>query len=241
MFNPKQIINFKKKFVYQFKNPPENEQKLIRNFFYNKLDGYYVDVGANEPIKESQTYHLEKLGWGGLLIEALPYYANLLKKQRSGKVIQYAVSSPKNQNKKLKFIVAGGHSTLNENPIALGDFSNKITTVTCRTLDSILKDNKVLEDFDFISIDIEGHELEMFEGFNLNKWQPKLVLLEDHVTNHKKHDLMKKNGYQVILRTGLNSWYVPAAVGYKLSLFSRLEFFRKYYIGLLSRNLSFRK
>jgi len=67
MFNPKQIINFKKKFVYQFKNPPENEQKLIRNFFYNKLDGYYVDVGANEPIKESQTYHLEKLGWGGVI------------------------------------------------------------------------------------------------------------------------------------------------------------------------------
>ena len=151
------------------------------------------------------------------------------------------MSSPKNQNKKLKFIVAGGHSTLNENPIALGDFSNKITTVTCRTLDSILKDNKVLEDFDFISIDIEGHELEMFEGFNLNKWQPKLVLLEDHVTNHKKHDLMKKNGYQVILRTGLNSWYVPAAVGYKLSLFSRLEFFRKYYIGLLSRKFRYRK
>ena len=81
MFNLRQTINFKKKFVYQFKNTPEYEQKLIRSFFYNKPDGYYIDIGANEPIIQSQTYHLEKLGWRGLLIEALPYYANLLKKR----------------------------------------------------------------------------------------------------------------------------------------------------------------
>ena len=74
-------------------------------------------------------------------------------KKRTGKVIQFAVSSPKNHNKKLKFIVAGGHSTLNDNPISLGDFSNKTTTVTCKTLDSILEDNKVLTAFDFISVD----------------------------------------------------------------------------------------
>ena len=70
----------------------------------SKRIGYYIDIGANETTIQSQTYHLEKLGWRGLLIEALPYYANLLKKKRTGKVIQFAVSSPKNHNKKLKFI-----------------------------------------------------------------------------------------------------------------------------------------
>ena len=241
MFNPKKIINFKKRFIYQFKNPPENEQNLIQSFFSNKSNGYYVDVGANEPIKESQTYHLEKLGWHGLLIEALPYYANLLIKNRTGKVVQCAVSSPKNHNKKVRLIVAGGHSTLNENLIALGDFSNKTTMVVCKTLDSILKKNKVKVGFDFISIDIEGHELEMFKGFRLNEWKPKLVLLEDHVIDHQKHNLMKNNGYQVILRTGLNSWYVPINSGYKLNLFSKIEFFRKYYIGLLFRKFRYRR
>lgn len=241
MFNPNQIINFKRKFVCRFKNSPKNEQRLIKSFFNDKPAGYYVDVGANEPIKESQTFHLENLGWRGLLIEALPYYANLLRKQRKGKVIQYAASSPKNHNKKLKFIVAGGHSTLNNNLIALGDFSNKTTTVTCKTLDSILRDNKVAVNFDFISIDIEGHEMEMFKGFHLKKWKPKLVLLEDHVINHQKHNFMTANGYQIILRTGLNSWYVPVAAGYQLSLFSKIGFFRKYYIGLLSRKFRYRK
>lgn len=240
MFNLNQIINSKKKLVCQFKNKPQNEQMLIRYFFNNKPVGYFVDLGANDPIKESQTYHLEKLGWKGILIEPLPYYVNLLKKKRKAKVLQYAASSPQNHNKKLKFIVAGGHSTLNHMPIALGDFSKKTIDVTCKTLNSILEKNKTPFNFDLISIDIEGHELEMFKGFNLKKWKPKLILLEDHVINHLKHNLMKSNGYEIILRTGLNSWYIPANEGYRLSFLSRLEFIRKYYIGLLSRKFKYR-
>ena len=202
-------IVFKKKHINQFKNLPDGEQDLIRDFFDNKQDGFYVDVGANEPMIESQTYHLDKIGWSGLLLEPLPHYCNLLKQHRTGKVVQYACSSPENNNKVLKLIVAGGHSTLNQNPIALGTKSNQTINVTCKTLDSILEENNVDVGFDFISIDIEGHEMEMFKGFTLKKWNPKLVLLEDHVTNHKKHNFMVQNGYQVLLRTGLNSWYVP--------------------------------
>lgn len=46
-------IVFKKKHINQFKNLPDGEQDLIRDFFDNKQDGFYVDVGANEPMIES--------------------------------------------------------------------------------------------------------------------------------------------------------------------------------------------
>lgn len=232
-------IDFAKKFIYQFKNSPIGEQDLVREFFNNKKDGFYVDVGANEPIIESQTYHLERLGWKGLLLEPLPYYCDLLNQQRTGKIIRYACSSPENHGKVLKLIVAGGHSTLNNDPIAIGTHSNETIDVTCRTLDSLLEENDVPIGFDFISIDIEGHEMEMFKGFTLNMWKPKLVLLEDHVINHEKHEHMISNGYQLILRTGLNSWYVQELEGYKLSLPSKMEFFRKYYLGLLIRKFRY--
>ncbi len=234
-------IVFKKKHINQFKNLPDGEQDLIRDFFDNKQDGFYVDVGANEPMIESQTYHLDKIGWSGLLLEPLPHYCNLLKQHRTGKVVQYACSSPENNNKVLKLIVAGGHSTLNQNPIALGTKSNQTINVTCKTLDSILEENNVDVGFDFISIDIEGHEMEMFKGFTLKKWNPKLVLLEDHVTNHKKHNFMVQNGYQVLLRTGLNSWYVPNTEQYTFSLASRFEYLRKYWLGLLIRKIKYMK
>ena len=233
-------INFKTKEVSQFKNPPDNEQSLIREFFENKRDGYYVEVGANHPTAGSQTWHLEELGWKGLLIEPLPRYFELLTKGRKGTVVQYACSSPENHNKVLRLLVAeGGHSTLNADPVALGTQGEQTIEVTCKTLDSILEQNNAPTGFDFISIDIEGHEMEMFRGFSLSKWKPKLVLLEDHVTDHRKHNHMISNGYQLILRTGLNSWYVPISECYKLSFIAKLEKFRKYWLGLLFRKIKY--
>lgn len=135
--------------------------------------------------------------------------------------------------------MAGVYSTLNKAPIAIGANSKAYVEVICKTLDSILDENSVTPDFDFISIDIEGHEMEMLKGFTLQKWQPKLVLLEDHVTNHDKHQHMQKNGYQLLMRTAMNSWYVPKAFDYKLSFMAHLQYFRKYYLGLLPRKLRY--
>lgn len=69
-------VDFAARKVYHFKNLPQNEQLLVREYFQNKLDGYYVDVGANHPVEESQTWHLEQLGWSDLLIEPLHTTAN---------------------------------------------------------------------------------------------------------------------------------------------------------------------
>lgn len=232
-------VDFQHKYIYSFKNSHEDEQKLVRQYFGNKNNGVYVDVGANEPVSQSQTYHLEQIGWTGLLIEPLPHYADLLRQQRNGTVVQMACSSPENHDKEQRIIVAGGHSTLNYDPIALGTRSDQTIEVTCRTLDSVLEEHHIQPGFDFISIDIEGHEMEMFKGFSLSKWQPKLVLLEDHVTNHEKHNHMTANGYQVLMRTGLNSWYVQHSEGYRLSLPAKLEFMRKYWLGLLFRKIKY--
>jgi FkbM family methyltransferase len=234
-------IHFKKRRITQFRNLPHDEQALIREFFENKSNGFYVDVGANEPVIESQTFHLDQIGWSGLLLEPIPYYCELLRKRRTGKVIQFACSSYENHNKVLQLIIAGGHSTLNSNPIAVGTVSNETINVTCKTLDSILEENNTEAGFDFISIDIEGHEMEMFKGFTLEKWKPKLVLLEDHVINHEKHRHMVNHGYHVILRTGLNSWYVPRSELYTFSFKARFQFFRKYWLGLLNRKFRYRR
>ncbi len=234
-------IDFEHGKVFRFSNPPAVEQELVREFFGNRREGYYVDVGANHPSIDSQSRHLEDLGWTGLLIEPTPSYCEMLRKERKGQVVQLACSSPENHEKRLRLIAAGVHSTLNANPIALDNHSKETIEVTCRTLDSILEEYGVRPGFDFISIDIEGHEMEMFKGFTLPKWKPKLVLLEDHVTSHEKHIHMMKNGYRLILRTGLNSWYVPQEMHFDFSPAARFEFFRKYWLGLPSRKLRYRR
>lgn len=63
----------------QIKHDEAIEKELIRNYFENKKNGVFVEVGANDPTSpESQSFHLERLlGWTGLLIEPIPYLANL--------------------------------------------------------------------------------------------------------------------------------------------------------------------
>lgn len=230
--------DFKNRYIKQLSNEPAIEQQLVREFFEGK-PGFYVDVGANDPVLDSQSQHLEDLDWSGLLIEPDPDYCEALRKSRKGLVIERACSSSENAGKQLLLNRAGPHSTLEARPIALGAVIRSTVSVRCEELDTILQAHTVQAGFDLLSVDIEGHEIEALSGFNFTKWRPRLVLLEDHVTNLKKHQLMKRNGYQLILRTGLNSWYVPIEPGYDFSWAARLEFVRKYYLGLPLRKLRY--
>ena len=109
----------------------------------------------------------------------------------------------------------------------------------CDTLDAILRSHSAPAGFDLLSIDIEGHELVALSGFSFDVWQPRLVLIEDHVTHLNKHQLMRRSNYQLLMRTGLNSWYVPGDVRYTSSVVARLEYLRKYYLGLPLRKFRY--
>ena len=234
-------IDFALKRVSRFRNLPHGEPELVQAFFASAANGFYVDVGANHPTEDSQSWHLECMGWRGLLIEPLPHYCEMLKTSRSGTVIQVACSSPINDGKTMPMLVAGVHSTLNANPIALGANAQAVMQVPTRTLDAVLIENQVQPGFDLLSIDVEGHEMEVFQGFDLGRWQPRLVLLEDHVIGLDKHRYMLSHGYQLLMRTGLNAWYVPQTEGYTLSLFARGQMWRKYWLGLWWRQLKYRR
>jgi FkbM family methyltransferase len=232
-----QYVDFKNKKIYDNKIPPSLEQECVQSFFSNVTKGTFVDVGANDPFIESQSYHLEQLGWHGLLVEPLPNMCELLRQNRTGVVVPYACSSKENHKKILPLISFGVCSTLESKLIHTNKVKQDVIYIETRTLDSILEENNIEEGFDLLSIDVEGHEIELFKGFDIKKWQPKLVLLEDHVTKQDKHKFMTSNGYQFLLRTGLNTWYVRNANQYSISLKSKFEFFRKYWLGILFRKM----
>ena len=230
--------DFNTRHIQQFSNEPALEKQLVQAFFGGQK-GFYVDVGANDPVLDSQSQHLEALGWTGLLVEPDPDCCELLRKSRSGTVVEMACSSPENAGRQLLLNRAGPHSTLEDRPIALGAVVRSTVAVQCETLDMILQTHAAPAGFALLSIDIEGHELVALSGFSFAVWKPKLVLIEDHVTHLQKHALMKANGYQLILRTGLNSWYVSEEMTYTFSLAARFEYFRKYYLGLPLRKFRY--
>ena len=59
--------------------PYEAENPLKEEFFGHSRSGYFVDVGANDPERWSQSFHLEQMGWDGIVVEPQPHLAELLR------------------------------------------------------------------------------------------------------------------------------------------------------------------
>src|SRR5262245_22258083 len=221
--------------------PERREQKLVREFFDGAQSGYFVEVGANRPQQESQTWHLEQLGWAGVLIEPQPNLAGELRHARSAKVFAVACSSPENAGRRMQLHVAGALSALDRDRMAPGAQPERIIEVPVRTLDDILTEAHAPVGFDFLSVDVEGHELEVLSGFDFARWRPRLVLLEDHVGNLTKHRFLLAAGYRLIRRFENNGWYVPHEATKGVAPRERWDIVRKYYLALpfrIARNAS---
>ena len=186
--------------------------------FFGNIKGYYVEVGANDPRERSQTWHLEQQGWTGVLIEPQPDLAATLRAERKAKVFAVACSSPANAGRELPLHVAGPLSSLDRRSMAPGASPEKVIRVPVRTLDSILEEAGSPAAFDFLSIDVEGHEIEVLQGFDLARWRPRLVMIEDHVADLSKHRYLNAAGYRIIRRYENNGWYVPARFRGRLPL-----------------------
>jgi FkbM family methyltransferase len=215
--------------------PPDNEECFVREFL-GGTPGYFVDVGANDPQIGSQTWQLEQAGWDGVLIEPQPDLVERLR-MRKAKVFAVACSSRANAGRTLPLHVAGALSSLSESLVDPRCRADSVIAVPVRTLDQILDEARAPTPVDFLSIDVEGHAVEVLDGTDLARWRPRLILIEDHVMDLRIHRHLVGQGYLWFRRTGLNSWYAPADMAPVVEPFGRWQFIRKYYLGTPFRHL----
>jgi len=113
----------------------EEEQALVREFFGGDDSGYFVEVGANHPTHGSQTWHLEQIGWTGVLVEPQPDLAAFLVTSRKARVFANACSSPENAGQSLPLHIDGARSALDRDRMAPGAEAAYVIVVPTRTLD----------------------------------------------------------------------------------------------------------
>lgn len=214
------------------------ESDLKKAFLSGKKRGYFVEVGAYQPERESQTFDLEQNGWTGVLVEPQPDLAEELRRRRSAKVYAEACSSRSHAGAHLTLHLAAGHSSFNKSLNLAEIKPHGAVEVPVRTLDQILSDAGIPY-IDFISIDVEGHELEVLDGFDLARWRPHLILIEDLLLHLRVHRSLTQRGYRWFRRTGINNWYVPRDNLPWLGVDGLWQFFNKFYLGTPSRRMRF--
>ncbi|HZC56205.1 MAG TPA: FkbM family methyltransferase [Xanthobacteraceae bacterium] len=216
------------------------EEELKTQFFAPLRNGFFIEVGANEPQNGSQSWQFEQAGWNGVLVEPQPDLAADLRRMRRAHVVAAACSSPANAGLAMTLHVLGPHSSLRPELAVTGVVAEGAIDVPIGTLDDILEEANAPVPIDFMSIDVERHEVEVLSGFDLARWRPRLVLIEDHVTTLATHRCLTRADYRLIRRTGQNGWYVPREEAPRVGVGS-LQLARKYYFALPIRVLRDRK
>ncbi|MEI6075391.1 MAG: FkbM family methyltransferase [Verrucomicrobiota bacterium] len=216
------------------------EKQLVWEFFGRKREGVFVEVGANDPHEGSQTWLLEKNGWQGVLVEPQAALCEKLRRERkNAQVFQVACSGPDKEGEASLHIAAhDGISTLEPQADSHGIEFVGTERVKTITLDKVLSEAGLAK-IDFLSLDVEGYEIEVMRGFDFQKYQPSLILIEDGVRNLEKHRFLKRQGYRLVKRTSLNNWYVPRGRNFQMTFWlERVELFRKMFLGLPFRKLT---
>lgn len=170
--------------------------------------GVFVDVGAGHPITFSNTYRLEKRGWTGLCVDADPRQIELLKVERKC-VEHYAIA----RNKKFIQLHRVGAAELSTTLDHLSPRGDRESTIFIPAIDleSLLVKHGI-QQIDLLSIDTEGTEIEVLESMNLERHQPKIVIVEFNTAGRELNETELREyfsslPYDVIHRTMCNLIY----------------------------------
>lgn len=193
------------------------EDRLLDRIF-NKTDGVAVEIGALDGMTASNTFFFERKGWKTVLAEPNPALIGAIRRARNCYVAECAVGDREGeitlQIPNDSEVIASVSTDLWQlrRMQWVGGITGGMTTVTVqqRRLDDILADAG-LRSIDFITIDVEGYEMQVLRGFDLARWQPRIVILEDNSSgrNEEIPIYMEQRNYIRFHSTGCNDWYCP--------------------------------
>ena len=170
----------------------DNEDTAVLDYFKDKKNGFYVDVGCYHPIHRNNTYLLHKKNWSGINIDTSQFSIDLFNYMRPNDFNYNCAISNKNEYIKLFYQKELSQLSTIEKDQAETVFQGNIKEkeVKAFTLDEILNRDKYKNSkIDFLDIDVEGADLKALEGLSFDKFKPELVCVEIHEKKIKKSDI----------------------------------------------------
>ena len=186
---------------------------VYETFFKGKKDGVFCDVGGNHPININNTYMFEKMGWTGYCFEPLPAMKKLWQKERTTKFFPYAATE---KEEELEFVIVEGNDGW-ENALSYvkktvshdldGYLNKKNITVQGRCIKDVFMEQGI-NHIDYMSLDVEGHELQTLKGIDFNAVKINVITLENNPStspifgDDNIREFLYEKGYKFYARIG---------------------------------------
>jgi FkbM family methyltransferase len=203
----------------------EGEDRVLSSLLFKLhggkhiLDGFYVDVGAHHPYRYSNTCLFYKKGWRGINIDAMPGSMTLFRKERARDINLESGIGRKHET--LKFFVF--------NEPALNTFDetlakdrcndiwhiNAVVDVPVAPLSEILNQHLPSgKTIDFLTVDVEGFDLDVLQSNDWQKYRPLVVLVEtfglsfDELVSDRVSGYLRSLGYVAFSKTVNSTFFV---------------------------------
>jgi FkbM family methyltransferase len=190
MYSIREMIKLFKRENYYALN--ELDKKLL--YYLKYKNGFFVEAGANDGIKQSNTYYFEQhLNWRGLLIEPIPELADKCRTNRPKCIVEncalvsfdYDLETIEIQYCNLMSTIKGAFGNEKQEKMHIESGKKflrneeKVYTINvpARTLSWVLDKHKLFN-VDLLSLDVEGYEVEVLKGINFDRHYFKYILIE---------------------------------------------------------------
>ena len=194
--------------LVKFPSQIGQDRWVAETVFPGVKDGYFLDVGSGDGFVNSNTWALEQRGWKGICVD--PFPTNMT--GRTCQMFRDVVSSQEGQ--KVQFAMAHDVGGITEHLDRWKDMTKGADTIelTTVTLRDILHRAHAPSFIHFMSLDIEGAELEALKGFPFDEYKLGSLAIEHNYEEPKRSEieqLLKSNGY-LRARTWLqDDFYLP--------------------------------
>ncbi len=193
----------------------EGEDLLIKRFLNNKEKGFYIDIGAHHPTRFSNTFSFYEKGWSGINVDPLPGIMDKFNTQRPNDInIEAGVSLEEQELIYYMFNEPALNTFSKEEAQKKGGLSiykiieqRKIRTYPLSSiLDKYIKSGTLI---DFMTIDVEGLDLDVLKSNDWEKYRPGLLLVEDlkkqsienFINSSEMYKFLKNQDYSFAAKT----------------------------------------
>jgi FkbM family methyltransferase len=198
------------------------EDFILDLIFADQSTGFFVEVGCIDGRRFSNTLTFEERGWKGLCVEAHAGYIDALKENRPDSIVCHCAVGEENADG-VPFYAndRGSLSTLDQSQeeefrTSFGEYFSGFDqqTVDKRRLDRLFDEYDVPTRIDFLSLDIEGYEVEAVAGMDFTTYRPRVCVIESDTSEHEQRldDVLIPAGYEKKFRLHQNVFYFDEPV-----------------------------